>query len=77
MMNLQNNMLAPHETLEVHELLRSELTCYKKLQANMSIVQDNELKQFMNEAMNSKQRSIEQLQQFIASGSAMNNGGMK
>jgi hypothetical protein len=43
----------------------------------MSIVQDNELKQFMNEAMNSKQRSIEQLQQFIASGSAMNNGGMK
>ncbi|MEA5093684.1 MAG: hypothetical protein VB128_01900 [Sedimentibacter saalensis] len=77
MMNLQNNTLAPHETLEVHELLRSELTCLKKLQANMSIVQDNELKQFMNEAMNSKQRSIEQLQQFIASGSAMNNGGMR
>lgn len=57
--------LAPHETLEVHELLRGEITGYKKLQASMAMVQDNELKQFMKDSLNSKQGNIEQIQQFI------------
>jgi similar to spore coat protein len=66
--NIQNvKGLTPHEALEVHELLRSEITGYKKLQSSMSMVQDNELKQFMKDALNSKQNSIEQLQKFVAS----------
>jgi len=33
--------LASHETLELHEIIRSEVTCAKKLQASISLVQDN------------------------------------
>lgn len=57
--------LAPHETLEIHELLRSEITGYKKLQASIAMVQDDELSQFMKDVLNSKRDKIEQMQQFI------------
>ena len=62
-----NKGLAPHETLGVHELLRSEITGYKKLQATVNTVQDNELKQYMKDALTSKKNSIQTIQQFITS----------
>lgn len=66
-MNLQNSMvLAPHEALEVRELLSSEALCIKKLQANISMVQDNELKQFINETISAKQNAINNMQQLIS-----------
>lgn len=58
--------LAPHEALELHELIRSELTGYKKLQTTLVMVEDNELKEFMKESMKIKRENIEQLQNFIA-----------
>ncbi len=57
--------LAPHEALELHEMLRSEITGYRKLQATMIMVEDNELKDFMKESMNYKRENIEQLRNFI------------
>ena len=59
--------LAPHEALELHELLKSEVTGYKKLKTTMIMVEDNELKEFMKESMKYKRENIEQMQRFIAS----------
>lgn len=71
-MNTQNDKLAPHETLEVHELLRTEVTGYKKLQASIPMVQDEDLKQFMRDTLYSKQSNIEKIHQFITSQGIMN-----
>lgn len=57
--------LAPHEALELHEMLRSEITGYRKLQATMIMVEDNELKDFMKESINFKRENIEQLRNFL------------
>lgn len=57
--------LAPHEALELHEMLRSEITGYKKLKTSIIMVEDNELKDFMKESMNFKKENVEQLQRFI------------
>lgn len=59
--------LAPHEALELHEMLRSEITGYRKLQATLIMVEDNELKDFMKESLNYKKENIEQLRNFILS----------
>ena len=58
--------LAPHEALELHELLRSEITGYKKLQMTVNMAEDNELKEFIKESISFKRENIEQLQKFIA-----------
>lgn len=57
--------LAPHEALDLHEMLRSEITGYRKLQATMIMIEDNELKDFMKESMNYKRENIEQLRNFL------------
>jgi hypothetical protein len=48
-------------------MLRSEITGYRKLQATMIMVEDNELKDFLKESMNYKRENIEQLRNFILS----------
>jgi similar to spore coat protein len=57
--------LAPHEALELHELLRSEITGYKKLRKTIIMIEDNELKDFMKDSMKFKRENIEQMQRFI------------
>ena len=57
--------LAPHETIELRELLGNEVLGYKKLNSNINMVQDNELKTFMQNCVNNKKTKIEELQGFI------------
>lgn len=57
--------LSPQEAMELHEMLRSEITGYRKLQATMIMVEDNELKDFMKESTNFKRENIEQLRNFL------------
>ncbi len=64
-MTQKEKALAPHEALELHELLRSEITGYKKLQKTMIMIEDNELKEFMKDSMKFKRENIEQMQRFI------------
>ncbi|MCT8977784.1 hypothetical protein N4T77_14380 [Clostridium sp. CX1] len=66
--NQQNksNGLAPHEMLELHELMNAGIIGAKKTQASLSMVQDEELKSFMQDSLNSKKSSLEQMQQFIS-----------
>lgn len=65
-MTHKEGSLTPHEALELHELLRSEISGYRKLQTTINMAEDNELKEFMKESMNFKRDNIEQLQKFIA-----------
>lgn len=64
-MTQKEKTLASHEELDLHELLRSEITGYKKLQTMVIMAEDNELKEFMKESMNFKRENIEQMQKFI------------
>ncbi|WP_411679316.1 hypothetical protein [Clostridium thailandense] len=64
---MQNNTnLAPHEMLELHELISGEIVSLKRTQANISMVNDNELKNYMQQCLNSKKTAIEQIQNFIS-----------
>lgn len=60
-----NSGLTNHELLELHELFSSEIIGAKKIQANMSMVQNEELKNFVQESLNSKKNMIQQMQNFI------------
>lgn len=63
---MQNNAsLAPHEILELHELINGEIVSLKRTQASMSMVNDNELKNYMQQCLNSKKTAIQQIQNFI------------
>lgn len=55
---------APHEMLELHELMHSEIIGVKKLQASMPMVGDSELRTFMEQALNMKKATLHQCEQF-------------
>ncbi len=58
--------LAPHEALELHEIIRSEVVCAKKLQASMAMVQDAELSAYMQTALQTKKDTLNDYQQFFS-----------
>ncbi|MCW2277085.1 hypothetical protein [Heliophilum fasciatum] len=59
--------LAPHETLELHELLRSEVLTAKKLKATIPMIQDPDLKTATTNCLNARMRKINDIQQFCQS----------
>lgn len=60
------NGLAPHEMMEVRELLSTKVTGIKKLKASMPIVKDEELMCFMKKSSTSKMKSIISTQDLIS-----------
>ena len=58
---LAQTSLNPHEAIEVKELVIQEMLGIKQLSSNMQIVQDAELKSFMQEALTTKQNSLKEL----------------
>jgi hypothetical protein len=44
--------------LELHEIIRSEITCAKKLQANLGMISDPDLKVFMQSSLQAKKAVI-------------------
>ena len=46
--------LTPHELLELHEIINSEVTCTKKLQASLGMVSDVDLKSLMEHSIQLK-----------------------
>lgn len=60
-----NNSLAPHEILELRELMDTDIIGAKKMQASMSMVNDDELKSFMERCLDSKKDNINSMQNFI------------
>lgn len=58
--------LAPHEALELHELIRSEVTCAKKMQASIGLVGDSDLRGFMEQSLQAKTAALGLYQQFLS-----------
>lgn len=56
--------LNPHEILELHEIIRSEVTCAKKTQANLSVVMDPALKSFLQNSLETKKAKINKYHNF-------------
>lgn len=63
-MNNSNN-LSPHEMLELKELMDSDIIGAKKIQASMSMVDDDELKSFMERCLDNKKENLNSMQSFI------------
>ncbi|MBC8016172.1 MAG: hypothetical protein H7X79_10585 [Sporomusaceae bacterium] len=54
--------LTPHEMLELHEIIRSEALCSKKIQTTLAIVDDPDLRSFMQLSLQSKKDTLTQYQ---------------
>ena len=63
----QIKQLAPHEALELHEIIRSEVTAATKLQASLALVQDQDIKTFMQTSLKVKQNAVRQFQDLYRS----------
>ncbi|MCH5138248.1 hypothetical protein JMF89_13685 [Clostridiaceae bacterium UIB06] len=60
-----NSGLTNHELLELHELFTNEIIGVKKDQINISMVQNEELKNFVQESLNTRKNTIQQMQNYI------------
>lgn len=56
--------LNPHEMLELHEIIRSKVTCAKKTEANLSKITDPEFKSFMQDSLQLKKAALNRLHEF-------------
>ena len=66
--------LAPHEALEIHEILRFKETEIKKLTTALPLVQDEELLAYMKDCLESSRSSVAELQR-LSGRSTMAIGG--
>ncbi|ARC84429.1 hypothetical protein U732_995 [Clostridium argentinense CDC 2741] len=60
-----NSKLAPHETLELHELLSTSIIGVKKATATLNMVNDQELKNFLTSSLDGKKTNLRELQEFV------------
>lgn len=60
-----NNGLAPHEMIELRELMDNNVIGAKKIQASMPMVEDDELKSFMERCLDSKKENLNSMQTFV------------
>lgn len=60
-----NNTMSGHEMLEFNELMNSEMMNLKKNELNVEMVQDQELKAFINDCLNSKKNAIQQMKDIV------------
>lgn len=63
----QTTELNPHEMLELHEIIRGEVTCAKKTQANLSKITNPEFKAFMQDSLQMKKTTINRYHDFYDS----------
>jgi hypothetical protein len=62
---MANNQIAPHEIIELHELLNANILGAKKITASSAMVQDEALKKLMQNSLEGKKAKIKELQSFI------------
>ncbi len=69
---MDNKMgVAPHELFELHEILAAEVTAAQKMQANLAVVKDPELRSFMEDAITARQRRTNKIQQLMSGARTM------
>jgi hypothetical protein len=64
---MSNTNLTPYETLELRELLNTEVVSFKRIHASISMAQDEELESFMKRSLESKKKSVGSIRDFINS----------
>ncbi|MGE5396249.1 MAG: hypothetical protein ACM3MK_01790 [Chitinophagales bacterium] len=60
--------LAPHEMLELHEILSFKTLCASKASAMMSMAQDPEIKKLLQDDISSSKQHIQRLEDFLRVG---------
>ncbi|NGQ97067.1 hypothetical protein G3578_18160 [Brevibacillus sp. SYP-B805] len=60
---MPNQRFAPHECLEVHELVAAKAICVEKAQAYLSQVTNPQLKALIQQDIGTARQHIQQLQQ--------------
>ncbi|EKQ55582.1 MULTISPECIES: hypothetical protein [unclassified Clostridium] len=61
-----NAQLAPHEVIEVRELISQEMLGIKKISASINMVNDEELKNFMQDSISSKKTALQNIQSVLS-----------
>lgn len=61
-----NMQLAPHEAIEVRELISQEMLGIKKISASINMVNDSELKNFMQDSLASKKAALQNIQSTLS-----------
>lgn len=64
---MSNPALNPHEAIEVKELMIQEILGVKQLSSSLQIVQDMELKNFMQDTLASKKHLLNELRTTLES----------
>ncbi len=57
--------LAPHETLELNELIGVDISEIKTLASNIPSIRDIELRDFLNKYLNAKKNNLEAIQKLV------------
>lgn len=61
-----NSQLTPHELMEFNQLINNQVVKAKKTKASISMVQDEEVKNFMQDFINAKKDAVEQMENFMS-----------
>jgi similar to spore coat protein len=61
-----NTQLAPHEAIEIRELITQEKLGIKKISASMGMVNDQQLKSFMQDSINAKKSALQNIQSSLS-----------
>lgn len=59
---MENTQLAPHEAIEIREFISQEMLGIKKVSASLNMVNDKELKSFMQDSIASKKAALQNIQ---------------
>jgi len=60
--DVESTQLAPHEAIEVREFISQEILGIKKINASLNMVNDQELKNFMQDSIASKKAALQNIQ---------------
>lgn len=58
--------LAPHEAIEVRELIGQEMLGIKKISSSINMVNDVELKNYMEDSLASKKTALQNIQSTLS-----------
>lgn len=58
------NGLTPHDALELNEVMIGGMTTLKMMEANLTMVQDPDLKEIMQNCLEAKKNRMQEMQQF-------------
>lgn len=62
---LKTKGMAPHELLELHEILASEAAAAQKLEVCLAATTDMDLRNFMHDAIAARQRRVSKIERMI------------